>query len=151
MGRGGSGLRLGNSTTSEASSVSSKPGPERLSGWKLLATWLAFGLGLGLLGALEIFVASGGDIGVSLTMVGVGLVIGLVVGTIYAVVYRNRPPAKRVPLTRQDWLLVGAVLLLSMAGRILRLSGAPEVAYVPLTGLAFIPLVALVRRRRERP
>ncbi|MBW3549231.1 MAG: hypothetical protein KY452_14005, partial [Actinobacteria bacterium] len=100
--------------------------------------------------ALEIFVASGGDVGVSLTMVGVGSVIGLVVGTIYAVVYRNRPRSKRVPLTRQVWLLVAAVLLLSMAGRIVRL-GAPEMAYVPLTALALVPLVALLRRRRERP
>lgn len=131
--------------------MSSEPGHERLSGRKILATWLAFGLAFGLLAGVELYVASGGDIGVSLTMVGVGLVIGLAVGTIYAVVYRNRPPSKRVPLTRQDWLLVAAVLLLSMAGRIVRLSGAPEVAYLPLTGLAFIPLVALLRRRRERP
>lgn len=131
--------------------MSSEPGHERLSVWKVLATWLAFGLAFGLLAGVELYVASGGDIGVSLTMVGVGLVIGLAVGTIYAVVYRNRPPSKRVPLTRQDWLLVAAVLLLSMAGRIVRLSGAPEVAYLPLTGLAFIPLVALLRRRRERP
>ena len=131
--------------------MSSEPGHERLSVWKVLAIWLAFGLAFGLLGGVELYVASGGDIGVSLTMVGVGLVIGLAVGTIYAVVYRNRPPWKRAPLTRQDWLLVAAVLLLSTAGRIVRLSGAPEVAYLPLTGLAFIPLVALLRRRRERP
>lgn len=122
----------------------------QLSVAKVLGIWLAIGLGAGVLGGLEILVSSGGNVGLSLAMVGVGVLIGLLTGIIYALLYRNRLSRRSVSMAPQDWLLVAAVILLSMASRIVRLSGGPGPVHALLLGLAFIPLVALLRRRRER-
>lgn len=62
----------------------------RLSTSKLFLMWLAWGLGLGLLAGVQVYVATDGKILRSLALVGVGLVVGCLIATVYAIVLRSR-------------------------------------------------------------
>jgi VIT1/CCC1 family predicted Fe2+/Mn2+ transporter len=58
--------------------------------YKVIAVWVGIGLGLGILGAVETFITSEGNMRLSLTMVGLGLILGLVTGLLYSLVHRDR-------------------------------------------------------------
>ncbi len=53
-----------------------------MSNYKIVAIWLAFGLGLGVLGGIQLFIASDYEILPALALIGFGLLIGLVGGAI---------------------------------------------------------------------
>jgi hypothetical protein len=57
---------------------------------KVIAVWVGIGFGLGILGPVETFITSAGNMRLTQTMVGLGLVVGLVTGLLYSLVHRDR-------------------------------------------------------------
>ena len=117
------------------------------SGWSMISIWLAFGLAGGLIGGLEVYLVSDGDVHWTLAIVGLGLVLGLLIGIIFTVFFSGRP-ITRAPLSASKLRLLLAFTTLVVSAHIAWISGGPLI-YVLLMALSLIPFVALLRLGRR--
>jgi hypothetical protein len=56
---------------------------------KAIAIWLPIGAGAGVIGGLELYVVTEGDVLRSLAVVALGVLVGLVTGLLYTLVHRK--------------------------------------------------------------
>lgn len=118
------------------------------SGWRTILIWLAFGFAGGLIGGLEVYLVSDGDVLWSLAVVGLGLVLGLLIGIIFAVFFSDRPITRETLSVPKVGLLVAFTTSLVVA-HIIWISGAPLIVYLLFMTLALILFIALLRLGRR--
>lgn len=118
------------------------------SGWRMLAIWLAMGLAGGLIGALEVYIVSDGDVLWSLAIVGLGLGLGLIIGIIFALFFSDRPVTRAASPVLTIVALAAFTVLVVLA-HIYRVAGGSWLVYTLLMLVALIPGIVLLRSRRH--
>lgn len=119
----------------------------------ILRNWLLLGIGLGVLGAVQVYIATERS-AAALVMVGSGVLIGIVggLGRLFIEWRRGGLGAEperwtSIPLSRRLEGLV--VASLAIGAGFARAAGAPVAVYVPILAIAVvISLLSFVVRRR---
>ena len=118
------------------------------SGWRMISIWLAFGCAGGLIGGLEVYLVSDGDVFWSLAVVGLGLVLGLLIGIIFAVFFSDRPITREKFSVSKSSVLLAFAISLVMA-HVTWISGGPLIVYVLFMAPALILFIAFLRSGRR--
>jgi hypothetical protein len=116
---------------------------------QIITTWLWFGLGLGVLSATNIMLATGGDLFGGLVGIAIGLTIG-VVGGILRLIYLNHSALIPASNLRGSWTMAVSAVTLVVIGSFVRAAGGPALVYLSLLGVSVVILLILLLIRVQR-
>ncbi len=115
----------------------------------IMRNWLLFGTGLGVYGAITIFVRTDGNLLRALVGIGLGLVVSIVGGTVTVISQKGRTSYSPKAGSRPRWLVFLAVTLLAVGG-VVRAASGPPLVYLSLDGLAIVLFIVTAYQERRR-
>ncbi len=124
-----------------------------MSAREVMAAYMLLGLGLGVLGGINLMVANDGNFRVGLLGIAIGLSVGFA-GDIIRVIYlrysspstTSAPLPKDVPAQAQRIV----VIALAVVSGLVRAAGGPPLIYLPLLGGSLVLLTFVLVRGRNR-
>lgn len=115
---------------------------------KVLAIWLAIGSGAGVIGGLQLYVATDGNVLRSLAGVGLGVLVGLVTGLLYTLVHRKDFSTHQgFPMWQRLLFLLAVVALSTAAGFVRALDGPVLLEWLLLAFGAIVLIIIMLRMR----
>ncbi len=117
-----------------------------------MRNWLLFGAGLGVYGAITIFVRTDGNLLRVLAGIALGLVVSIIGGTVTIVSQKDRTSYSARAGSRPRWLVFLAVTLVAVGG-VVRAASGPPLVYLSLDGFAIVLFIVAAyqgRRRHQR-
>ncbi len=123
-----------------------------MSAREVMAAYMLLGLGLGLLGGINLMVANDGNLRVGLLGIAIGLSVGFAGGIMRVIYLRYSSPSSSAPLPKDVPAQAQrtVVIALAVVSGLVRAAGGPPLIYLPLLGGSLVLLTFVLVRGRNR-
>ncbi len=115
----------------------------------IMRNWLLFGLGLGIYGAITIFVRTDRNVGRSLAGIALGLAASTV-GGIVTILSNKGGKSDSSDVARRPRVLTFLGLALLVVGGIVRAASGPPALYLLLGGLSIVLFIGAADQQKRR-
>ncbi len=123
-----------------------------MSAREVMAAYMLLGLGLGVLGGINLMVANDGNFRVGLLGIAIGLSVGFAGGIIRVIYlrYSSPSPSASLPTNVPAQAQRIVVIALAVVSGLVRAAGGPPLIYLPLLGGSLVLLTFVLVRGRNR-
>ncbi len=123
-----------------------------MSAREVMAACMLLGLGLGVLGGINLMVANDGNFRVGLLGIAIGLSVGFAGGIMRVTYLRYSSPSTSAPLLKDVAAQAQRIVVIALAvvSGLVRAAGGPPLIYLPLLGGSLVLLTFVLVRGRNR-